>query len=70
MTALLRMLARSGIAVGNPFHPKRQYIRPRPGDARKDFARVAGDMQLIDRDLRRVLKKELQQQHGEPADAR
>lgn len=60
MTALIRMLERAGIAVDNPFHAKRRYIRPRPGDASRDFSRVAGDMRMVDRDLRRVMKRELQ----------
>jgi hypothetical protein len=59
MTALIRMLTRAGIVVDNPFHARRQYIRPRPGDAKRDFARVAGDMRMVDRDLRRVAKREL-----------
>lgn len=60
MTALLKMLARSGVVLGNPFHAKRHYIRPRPGDAQRDFARVAAAMRSVDHDLRRVLKQELE----------
>lgn len=59
MTALLKMLARSGVVLGNPFHAKRHYIRPRPGDARRDFAQVAQAMRSVDRDLCRVLKQGL-----------
>lgn len=69
MTAILRMLARSGIVVGNPFHQKRHYIKPRPGDSARDFAKIAGDMHAVDRNLRRVLARSMEA-HGQSPDAR
>lgn len=59
MTALLNALARSGIVISNPFHPRPRYTRPRRGDARKDFARTAESMQTIGKDFRRVAAREL-----------
>ncbi|MDA8522012.1 hypothetical protein [Acidovorax sp. NCPPB 4044] len=58
MTALLKTLARSGIVISNPFHPRPRYARPRIGDACKDFVRVADDMRVIDKDFRRVAARE------------
>lgn len=69
MTAILRMLARSGIVIGNPFHQKRHYIRPRPGDGARDFAKIAGDMRAVDQNLRRVLARNMDT-HGKSPDAR
>ncbi|HOV20663.1 hypothetical protein [Ottowia sp.] len=59
MTALLKMLARSGIAVGNPFQPDRRYRRPKHGDARGDFSAIAGDMRRVDADFRRCAAHQL-----------
>ncbi|RMW96027.1 hypothetical protein EBQ26_10495 [Allofranklinella schreckenbergeri] len=59
MTALLKVLARAGASVGNPFSPARHYIRPRPGDAARDAARIAADMRAVDLDLRRTLGRHL-----------
>lgn len=59
MTALLKMLARSGIAVGNPFQPDRRYRRPKHGDARNDFSAIAADMKRVDVDFRRCAARQL-----------
>lgn len=59
MTALLRKLARSGFGLSNPFHAKTQYIRPRQGDSRGDFIKVATDMNRVSKDFRRVAAREL-----------
>ncbi len=58
MTTIMRFLARSGVALTNPFHQQRNYIRPRSGDASKDFARISGDMRHVGNDLRKVTLKE------------
>lgn len=59
MTALLRVLARSGVVFSNPFRAQTRYVRPRHGDARRDFQRIAGDMSAISKDFRKVAAKEL-----------
>lgn len=59
MTALLRVLARSGVAISNPFRAQTRYIRPRHGDSRYDFQRVAGDMNAVSKDFRKVAAREL-----------
>ena len=59
---LLRLLARAGESLSNPF-VGRSYVQPRHGDAARDFARISGDMRTVGADLRRVAQQELQH-HG------
>jgi len=59
MTALLRILARAGSTISNPFCMPRRYIKPKRGDARGDFLRVAQSMRAVDDDFRRVAAREL-----------
>lgn len=58
---LLRVLARAGHAINNPFSMGSEYVRPRHGDMTRDFHRVARDMKTVGSDLRKVAKKELAQ---------
>lgn len=64
MTAIMRFLARSGAAITNPFHPQRNYIRPRAGDASRDFGKISGDMRRVGEDLRKVTLKECAKYRG------
>ena len=59
MAKLLRLLARSGLTLTNPFYPQQHYRRPRVGDAAKDFIVIARDMRTISRDLHKVADAEL-----------
>ncbi len=61
-TFLLRLLDRAGESLSNPF-AGRDYVRPRRGDAARDFMRISGDMRTVGTDLRRVAQQELQH-HG------
>ena len=65
MSRLIRILSRSGIVFSNPFRPVRAYQRPRRGDARNDFVRLAGDLRQVGSDLRRVADKELSRYVGQ-----
>lgn len=56
---LLRLLARAGESLSNPF-AVRDYVLPRHGDAARDFMRISGDMRTVGADLRRVAQRELQ----------
>lgn len=58
MSRLIRLLAKSSWLT-NPFYAPRAYHRPRRGESRADFVRIAGDMRQVGFDLRKVADREL-----------
>lgn len=61
--ALVRLLAKAGRKIPNPFGFEREYVRPQHGDAAHDAAKMAGDMRTVGNDMRHVAKRELAK-HG------
>lgn len=61
---LLRVLARAGQTIHNPFSMGRSYIKPRPGEINRDFQKVAKDMSSIGKDMKKTAQRELQG-HGQ-----
>lgn len=60
---LLKMLARAGQTIQNPFSMGGDYIRPRRGEIARDLGRVTGDMKSVGKDLKKAAQRELQR-HG------
>lgn len=60
---ILKWLANAGSALQSPFEPGRDYVRPMPGDGRKDLARISSDMRKVGQDMRKAARAELQR-HG------
>jgi hypothetical protein len=56
---LLKALARAGRSIHNPFFAGGEYVRPKNGDAQKDFQRITGDMKVIAKNLTNVADREL-----------
>ena len=56
---LLRVLARAGQTLHNPFDMGREYVRPKRGDAQHDLEKISRDMQKVGIDLKKVAKREL-----------
>lgn len=57
---ILRALARAGRTINNPFAMGGDYVRPRPGDAQRDYEKISQDMRRIGSDLKRVASRELE----------
>lgn len=57
---VLKLLCRAGQTVQNPFGMGAEYVRPKQGDARRDFHKIAGDMRKVGSDLRKVSQRELE----------
>lgn len=61
--AILRLLAKAGKNIQNPFGSESRYVRPRQGDTARDASKIAADMRSIGGDLTRTAKRELAK-HG------
>lgn len=59
---LLRVLARAGQTIYNPFSMGGEYVRPQKGDLARDFGRIAGDMRIVGADLTTVAVREVSKQ--------
>ena len=57
---LLRVLARAGQTIPNPFSTGRDYVRPQRGEIARDFHKVAQDMNMVSKDLKKTVQRELQ----------
>lgn len=60
----LRWLSRAGYTLASPMVSGGEYVRPRRGDAAKDWVRLSGDMRAVGQDLRRTAEAELQRRLG------
>jgi hypothetical protein len=60
---LLRFLVKAGHALNNPFAMNQGYLLPRHGDGRRDWQRVAGDLHVVSKDLKKIANRELKE-HG------
>ena len=60
---LLRALVKAGHALNNPFAMNQGYTLPRHGDGRRDWQRVAGDLHVVSKDLKKIAIRELKE-HG------
>lgn len=61
---LLRVLARAGQTIQNPFSTGRDYVRPQRGEIARDFQKVVKDMNTVNKDLKKTVQRELQR-HGQ-----
>ncbi len=60
---LLRALVKAGHALHNPFAMNQGYVLPQRGDGRRDWQRVAGDFDVVSKDLKKIANRELKE-HG------
>lgn len=57
---ILKVLARAGQTIQNPFAMGRDYVRPKKGEIRNDFRKVGKDMGVVGKDMARTVQRELQ----------
>lgn len=57
---LLRVLARAGQTIQNPFLMGRDYVRPERGEIARDYQKVVKDMSVVSKDLKKTAQRELQ----------
>lgn len=59
-TLLLRVLARAGRSINNPFSMGGVYVVPQRGDQARDIRNIAQDMRVVGSRLKTTTERELQ----------